>query len=632
MRRLMTAAVAFGAALAGFADDLTITEAGTRTLAAPATYGALVNNVASGEVRFDQTEPVEAQALSFASLDAVGGASTAFAKGWWTFGGGNFFTTNATASSRMTVFDGAVVTNVGAIAVAGTSGADNRLALTNGASLFCESMLLGRSASQPQRSVVSVSQDSHLVVTGDLAFTEGSAKSDTGKSLLSGNALEVAGENASVSVGGTMSLGWHPPTLSSTLYYVGTVGGNRLSVTDGATADVAKLQVGVGVFHGQSNRVEFARGAKANIGSTGICSSYTTTSDRRGGNEFHVLDGAVVTNTGSFAIGYFDKDATGNYGNRLVVSNATFWTSTFAKINTVDFMLRSSESSITVSGKDAQFGAGNASGFTRALFQGRSCSFIVENGATQSLDFLGTWGKIGFSYTGESSNETIRVRTGATLTTACSLRTGATGADNSYKMAIDNKIVVESDATLHVQKGHLSLYGLRSGLVVDDATVHVEYGLEVGTVQTGGGGTNCYMQVRGSHPYVLVEWGMTVTNDSEVCFALPAKGYDDGYATAKKPVVLVGTAGNAGVTIGADSRIVLTGAMEMLADHKAQKKRATYTLMYSKKGIAMADGYLEELQASLPGEKGELTLALSEDKKTLSLTVKPRYGLILIVR
>lgn len=89
-KRLVTASAMAGLSAAAFGDDLTITEAGTRTLDVPATYGALVNQVSSGDVVFSQAEPDESAALSFTSFDAVGGARTSFSKGWWSWGGGVF--------------------------------------------------------------------------------------------------------------------------------------------------------------------------------------------------------------------------------------------------------------------------------------------------------------------------------------------------------------------------------------------------------------------------------------------------------------------------------------------------------------------------------------------------------------
>lgn len=525
------------------------------------------------------------------------------------------------------------MTNVGAVALAAANGTDNRLSLTNGASLFCESMSLGGSTRIAQRSVVSVTEGSRLSVAGDFAFTTGSAREAYSLALVSGNALEVSGEGSGVSVAGVMSLGKLLPNDTVN----GSVGGNRLSVADGATADIATLQVGHGNCHGQSNRVEFARGAKVDIGQTLINSCNSTVVNRRGENEFHVLDGAVVTNAGQFVLGFKDDYSaaqgfypTGNYGNRLVVSNATFWTKTFrvagSGASAVDYMIDSPESAIVVSGADASFAVGES--MSRALFNGWDSQFVVENGADVTLDFLGTW-KNAFSYTVATSNETLLVRSGATLTASKNLLTGA-AAQNGYGFGRNNRIVVESGATLNA-KAWLFLHGTGCGLVVDDATANVANSLAVGEIVdnkngTFGGGTNSYVRIQGTRPSLTVAWSATVTNDSSIVFALPEKGYDEGFATTQKPLVSVSDT----LAVSADSRIELTGAAEMQAYRRAQKlKKASYVLIYARKGISLPDGLLESLNASLPDG---VSVALSSDAKTLTLTCKPRYGGLVVVR
>ncbi|MBQ2631050.1 MAG: hypothetical protein IJG13_15355, partial [Kiritimatiellae bacterium] len=137
-----------------------VDKSATITLAAPSSYGLLVNT--APECVFDQTgdSASSENAHSFTGFQSYRGSGTFFKGGWWDFGAvdatTNFFGAADGFSHRRTEFsDGAVVTNVGCVFLAGASGTDNTLELKGGSSMTVRTMVFGMAqGSQRSKCVV----------------------------------------------------------------------------------------------------------------------------------------------------------------------------------------------------------------------------------------------------------------------------------------------------------------------------------------------------------------------------------------------------------------------------------------------------------------------------------------------
>ena len=621
MKQLCVAAVlSSGLVVANaFADDLeddyTVSTAGTMTFESPVAYGKLQNAVSSGAVVFDQSayEKTEAYANSFTNFDAVANASTTFLGGWWDFGGGDFFSAAATLSGRTTVFDGAVVKNAGVYNLAGSDGTYNTTILTNEADLTVAKLSFGTKKNKAYEKFV-LTGGSSLACLGDASMNYGSLRYDgaAGANYRTENVWDVSGTGTVLTVGGTTHIGGHLASDG----YIGYAGGNTFTVTDGAHADLERLEVSTGGTHGMSNRVVFARGAKVDMTSFGYDNYNWTVNDRIGGNSVSILDGAVVTNTGTFGFG---NDKVMNSQDELIISNATFYTESLQQLNGGSALFGGRNSRIVLSGPDAKFTVNK--GIT-IVFIGTGNTFIVENGAKYAFPSR-------FSYTVASYNETLLIRSGAEVTSgqfACGNTYASTGSGTN------NSVIVESGGKLTVDGFTLS--GKQCKLVIDDGAVTVK---NTGSFGAAGSGTNALVNICGHHPTLRVAWNMFVTCESELRFTLPAEGYDEGCATEAQPLIRCGTSSSEmKFCMDASSRIVFAGAEEMLAWHKEHHKRATYVLLESSgESMNCPDEVIAAAQAALPGEPGEMTLekvSKGGNRHFLKLTVKPKYGMMLLVR
>lgn len=626
MKRLAMTVLAAGTlTMAGSvmgAEDVDITTGGTYDFQ-PASnpHGMLRNKVANDQVTFTQTAaPVDADhAAQFTGFDAVGSAKTLFSGGWWDFGAAsdsqvNFFTNTATCSSRTTTLaDGAVVTNVGTVWIAGSSGSDNTLILKGSSTFDAASVSFG-SNSPDQRSTIRVEDGSSLNCRGDLFLTQFSVSTATKAKYLTGNILCVTGALSRLTVGGLTSVGGR---INGTYGYGG---GNTLEVVDGARANFAAVDVGRSSRQGQRNRIHFGKNARVNMTSLTVSneggSGYPAAS-----NLIEIVDGACVTNTGAFVFGNSDNVARGS--NVLLVSNAVFSVANCYVINASDnYFMCGPDSVFRLSGPRAQFVSEKE---IVAFFKGDGCSFIIENGATWNWDY-----KAYYSSGAKASHETVRVRTGATLNCPNGLTTaGQTNVGASQSSS--NKLIVESGAVLD-SEDYISIYGKDGELTVDDGTVEVKYGLRVGRNSTAYD-TNCLMRVCGSRPNVTVLYGLSVQNGSCLRFELPSTGYDANVATSSNPLLTVGSASQFDITFDDTSRLELTGTKELQAYHQERNLRREYVLIHANVGgINLPEGQLEVLQAQLPQGVSLFIRTVKNNHKELVLAVKPVRGLLLIVR
>ena len=603
MKKLIAAAV-LSCVAGAFAEDLedyTVTTAGTMTFESPVAYGKLKNAVSSGAVVFDQSavEKTEDYANSFTNFDAVANASTTFLGGWWDFGGGDFYSSAATLSGRTTVFDGAVVKNAGVYNLAGSDGTYNTTILTNEADLTVAKLSFGTKKNKAYEKFV-LTGGSSLTCLGDASVSYGSVRYDgaAGANYRTENVWDVSGTGTVLTVGGTTHIGGHLASDG----YIGYAGGNTFTVTDGA--------------HGMSNRVVFARGAKVDMTSFGYDNYNWTVNDRIGGNSVSILDGAVVTNTGTFGFG---NDKVMNSQDELIISNATFYTESLQTLSGGYALFGGRDSRVVLSGPDAKFTVNKG---ISIVFIGTGNTFIVENGAKYAFPDR-------FSYTVACHNETLIVRSGAEVTS------GTFSCGNTYATTgsgTNNSVIVESGGKMTVDGFTLS--GKHCNLVIDDGAVTVK---NTGSFGAAGSGTNALVNICGHHPTLRVAWNMYVTCESELRFTLPAEGYDEGCATESNPLIRCGTSSSEmKFHIGSTSRIVFADAEEMLAWHKEHHKRATYVLLESNgEPMNCPDEVIAAAQAMLPGEPGEMTFEKASkggNRHFLKLTVKPKYGLTVLVR
>lgn len=615
MRQLCVAAVlSSGLVVANaFADDLedyTVTTAGTMTFESPVSYGKLQNAVSSGAVVFDQSayEKTEAYANSFTNFDAVANASTTFLGGWWDFAGGDFFSAAATLSGRMTTIDGgAIVTNVANVNLAGTGGTDNGL-YVKGASTFAMGRFVFGSLANTQRSVCRVTEGSRFLCSGDVSMSESGSWAAYAKNL-TGNEFEVAGEGSRLEIKGTFSLG---RDLGGN--YSGT-GGNTFTLDDGATAEIGALQVAMGVRHGPGNKLTFGKNTRTTLGSFRIGNS--TTINHAGSNVVSIVDGAVVTNNGTFAFGGDGKQPY----NELLVSNAVFSTQKGNVVNDASYLFYGPKSTITVSGPDAVFSVREG---VHAFFRGDGCTFIVENGAYYR------YGNTTFANTVDCNDETLWVRNGSTVETAGNLTLSQTGKNHTCR---NNAVVVENGSTLTVG-GQLHISDKNGRLVVDDSTVTMPYMFLVGASETGSiVGTNGLVVLRGSCPYVYSGYGAKFANSSLLRIDLPPDGYDEGSATTDRPLMRCGVATSGGMSFLDDSTLEITGAEEFLKFHERTHRKGSYVLLsgHGAGKLLLSEEKLAAVQATLP--EG-LTVSLRDRTydRDLLLTAKPKFGLMLLVR
>ena len=590
-----------------------VDKSGTITLAAPSSYGLLMNT--APECVFDQTgDSVSAEnAHSFTGFQSYRGSGTFFKGGWWDFGAVdtvvNFFGAADGFSNRRTEFsDGAVVTNVGSVYLAGTSGINNQLRLTGASSLYAGSLVLGCAATSWQNSAVTVDDGSLLHVSGALSMTDGQVFQNS--KTLSGNELVVSGAGSRLVVGGEMSLGRSISGSNA------TPGGNFFSVVDGAVATLKDVVVGVGTWHGEKNHMLFGKDSHVTMTSllfgTGGSGGVTGVQS----NLLEIVDGAVVTNTGALKFG---DEHSSQAGNTIIVSNATFHTDIFSQ-NNVKYLIRGLRSKLVLSGADAMFTLASGSG-TLTIFKNPGSSFVVENGATYSLPYSS------YSYTLDCKQETVRFCSGATVT-----RTGSFATGNTYDTAgTSNRLEVADGASFTVS-GAMSLIGHYSVLDVDDASFAVGNSLYVGANNKTGTDikefTNSTFRIAGSHPSVRVSWNLIAKSNAKMVFALPAGGYAEGAATDANPIVLVGT-GSSNFTISfvENATVEFENANDFL---ESLERRRDYVLLKCNNTNGL-QGLTEEKMAQMSAgfPKG---LSLENTGKKLILHARPQRGCVISFR
>ena len=603
-------------------EDVAISESGTTTFTAGSAHGAL-RNEASGEVTLASSgAATESDAISFTNFDAVAGASTTFSGGWWDFGADslteyptNFFSSSSTLSDRTTTFDnGAVVTNIGCAYLAGASGTDNALNLKGASSLTLTELVFGR-AQKPQRSSCRITEGSSLHCLKSLSMSEGAARDNVTK--LTGNELVVSGEGSSLQVDGVTYLG-----RDLGYNYNGGLGGSTLAVSNNATADfLGGIIMNDAVVHGMRNHVVFSDGARVTMTSFQIDYHWSSTS-KTSSNVVEILSGAVVTNTGPFTCGVNDNDVS-HAGNSLLISNATFVTKAGVYGSSTGLFC-GPHMTVRLSGADAklEFTGGFPSYFFSKTVAG---TFILEDKA--SFDYRLSY----LAMVGPTISQRIIIRDGSTMTVPNGFKICAN--DNT---GYDNIVQVLNDSRLS-GAGVISVSGPSNTLEVVDGAVGMAYYFYVGCTGAAGSsgastGTNCLVNISGTHPSIRSSWSMHIRNGSVVRFNLPAQGYDDGYAVPSNAIMRVSSDG--AMTFDESSKVELTGAEEMLEYHREHKKRARYVLLSTPKtanALNLSAEQVQAIQNTLP--EGMTVEKVVQDKKNqLVLDVHPKWGFTLIVK
>ena len=595
-----------------------VDNSGTITLPAPSSYGLLVNT--APECVFDQTaDSASAEnAHSFTGFQSYRGSETFFKGGWWDFGATdattNFFGEADGFSNRRTEFsDGAVVTNVGSVCLAGASGTDNALELKGGASMTLRDLVFGK-AQSAQRSTCRVTGGSTLHCLGNISMSEGSARDH--ERNRTGNELVVSGEGSGLVVDGVTYLG-----RNLGYNYNGGLGGNTLAVSNNATAYFnGGIMGNDAIVHGMFNHVVFSDGARVNMTSFKMDNNYSTTG-KPSSNLVEILSGAVVTNTGEFTFGYGDSSWASRAGNEIVISNATLVTKP-GKYGTSTGFLCGHRMTARLSGPDANL---KFTTFPEFFFGERAPStFIVENEAKFKYD------KEYFAMNGTVCGHRFIVRSGATVTAKNGFKTCSYGNVGS-----NNVIRVESDGFLNGE-GVIAVVGKSNTMEVVEGKVYAGYYLYVGQTRDGnnnivaGSGTNCLLHIAGTHPSVRCNWTALVSNGSTVRIALPEEGYDEGHAVSTNAVFHVISAGQ-GMGFDNSSTLELTGVEAMLKYHRAHKKKADYYLLHdgTPASYIFSDERLADIQATLPSEMA-IFRKTSGNNEYVILSVRPMWGTTIV--
>ena len=600
---------------AGAASDYVVSEPGTMTFPSPVSYGKLsVTTGTAGPVIFDQSSVLcdAAHANVFTAYDATSYSDVTFRGGWWDFSAPSGDTVNfyyvtggdeSTPKNRIVTFtDGAVVTNIGTSVLGGRrDGFYNLVNIQGGASVWMDRLALGqRQADQHNRCFVF---GGGSLTLRQLDFTD--SYRDNHALKISGNEVVVSNATSRLVVSETAYLS-RPVAANSA---DGTIGGNTLTITDGAQASISNLMVNCAATHGVSNRVVVSKNAVLTTERCALGNSWSAGPNCGNLDRFEVLDGAAYTNRGSFIFGYNGNDTarSGARGETLIVSNATFVTKNFSRPKNnsgTEYwspVFASDASTIILSGTDTVFKVtDNSSSYTdRPLFGRANSTLIIEDG----MQFkYWNWG---FANDRSANYNTVCVRSGAKLTSVPNAIT--TGSWTRNAPCRGNRLVVEDEGTVSVQYVWVSQRD--SELFVSNATVNATaYRQDEtnGTISVGGAwqnninqfgvGTNCVLRVAGDHPKVSAANGsIIIVNHSRIAFDLPVAGYAENVIP---------------VTTGDKFYIDSTSFIDVSNIRAVRKARfnrpgapsnVRYTLVKAKKWN-VADAIIAEANARLPKE------------------------------
>ena len=627
-------------------NDLYAIRAGTTTLVSPVTYAKLYNIATDGEVRFDQSE-VDVDAAhknSFTGFFAdQSGTTTVFDGGFWDFGAAagskvcNFMGDDYLHSRSVVIEGGAVITNVGKLAMAGQCtyengginvATKNSLRLTGGSTLAVNQFALSTAAGNNIKSALTIDGGSKLLCAGQLVFSQHNC---TGNSRWnSGTTAVVSNANTTVEVGGNLDIGANTdPDVNGSTGGGNASGGNTMTVTDKAYLRASVINLGGGnrCF---DNVLVISGTARVDCAAINVTALNTNTkydgNASGAGDKLMILDGAVVTNTGRTAVSYAWGSTGSGSGSEIVVSNATFYTETFA----FSLSCNAANNIFRMSGPGARFTIGTTKENDYHPFGAQSPGhnfWIFENGAKWR------WPWTRWNYTDPCHDQTVIVRTGATLSfNQMAMTTQTSGSGSSY----DNRLIVESGAC--ATGGVCYVGNTRNTLSVSNATLKLvsdwqkdTINSQEGSALTVGGpltwhgpATNDVLELWGDEPKVeLTAGGADFWNESYCDFHLPTNGYKEG-------VIPITVAKAFRMRSGCHLRFY--GLEELCAYQKDVVGKTGKYMLIKAKSIVLPDDVMAEALAALP-ENCSLRIVDTDDgRKALVLKVRVPAGQLLLVR
>ena len=360
--------------------------------------------------------------------------------------------------STSLVLDNVTITNAGTVRV-GYWVSNNHLILTNGASVFCDSIPLYYDTNQ--KCSFEIHKGCRLLYQNGNAKLVGSG---------SDNLFLVSGEGASIT------------GLKSAAYAIGgTAHGNLVRIEKGASAKFPGAEFYVGGEDAYSNRIE-------------------------------VLDGATL----QVPRIYFPNANTMTcYDNTILVSNATLSVSDIVgisggnRLEVVDGTLKLK--GITLGEKNLSTGCVfRVKGNSTVTFSGAEYD-VFGNGGNHLVEFDGVkLSSFGSWYYTPGYHNTIRVKNGATLTL---------GYSHFGLQGTGNRIEVLDDSTLQLSPDNqkTTMNGKECALVISNATLKTGNSLYL-TNKVNSSGS---VILGGSHPYLYAPKAITVKNSTTFRYGLP---------------------------------------------------------------------------------------------------------------
>lgn len=613
---------AWGGTLPGTSDAVAFTGSASKTVTASGDvqFGQLKNGLTPGynyTLTFDMTEQT-GRRLSFAGFDAGGvnkaRVHTIFKGGYWNFGGQYFCGNGGNASygnnRHITISDGAVITNTGAMSLGYTSQTGLQL---------------------------EVKGHSQLHVGGIFKFTNShNGNTETGwLKVTDGSTMTVSGEMTRDSASGSWSAAYEPdgePTYLDTIMVSGE--GSALSlfnanysyygkeqrsatiVTDGGYLYDNAMSCILAGRYSRYNLFRVEKGGRCvmrgNVflapNASGTTAADTAITGLRN-HRVEVLDGGsfVCSNTVNLSYGPFCS------GNTLLVSNGTF--------RTKGFMLAGNNSSsvgyatnqcVRIQGENAVFEVEDLS--TMTMFPCSHSEWIVELGAKYrppaSFNYSYNSG-----YPGVKHDNVLRVATGGSLTNVA-ISTALSGESDSFTVW-NNRLVAESASV--VTGRYVYVQGSNCVFRVDDSTALLAgdgsgMSIFVGRINDGkkygGISTNCTLEVAGTNPKIDLGGSLAVKNGSRIVFELPESGFADGTPR-------ISAAG--AVTVDADCAIKFTGAAAALENLSRSGTRAEWVLIENpEEKNFLSDDVVAAAQTN-PGDTFRLSTRIQDGKHQLVL-------------
>ena len=349
------------------------------------------------------------------------------------------------------------------------------------------------------------------------------------------------------------------------------------------------------------------------------------------GHSVTLCDGATFSNVANFYLRYANNNAyvakltLDGIGTSLNVTGDCMLNYYFSA-SSGDELLVANGAAISVDTFDPHGGTalitGVGSSFTaktRTWYdKAKGSKIVVADGATASLAQV----RMGDE---ASSNGVLRITGAGTTVSSAALFCGCyKGESNRVEVTDEAVLTVNGSFYIGGDPWYKPTFGHGNELLVSNATVHVTADIYVGQADTADGNT---VRLQGEAPAIVVDSYSTILqNKSRLVFDIPT----NGYAATVVPLTVGNKAGSP--LFDETSSLELNGVAALQSN---LVRRTTYTLIRDGASntsytlAAIPESVLERARQSLP-EK--CTLKLSNDKRSLLLTVGALRGLILWFR